>query len=118
MIDYREPCEDESKESTDSKNQEEGKSQAGHKDKDPIRIYLKEMGMVSLLDREGEVKVAQRIEKGQKSVIKALSRSPVVVSEISKYGAKLRENGLNIKHLVQLKTFNYCFDRLPQFKTS
>jgi RNA polymerase primary sigma factor len=39
---------------------------------------------------------------GQKSVIKALSRSPMVVSEISKYGAKLRESGLNIKHLVQL----------------
>ncbi len=69
---------------------------------DPVRMYLREMGTVPLLTRQGEVEIAKRIEKGQKSVIKALSRSPVVVSEISKYGAKLRENGLNIKHLVQL----------------
>ena len=53
MIDYREPGEDESKESTDSKNQEEGKSQAGHKDKDPIRISLREMGMVSPFGSRG-----------------------------------------------------------------
>ena len=72
------------------------------KTNDPVRIYLREMGTVPLLTRQGEVEIAKRIEKGQKSVIKALSRSPVVVSEISKYGAKLRENGLNIKHLVQL----------------
>jgi len=69
---------------------------------DPVRMYLREMGTVPLLTRQGEVEIAKRIEKGQKSVIKALSRSPVVVSEISKYGAKLRESGLNIKHLVQL----------------
>ena len=59
MIEYREPLEGDSRESTGSKNREAGKSQVAHKDKDPIRIYLKEMGMVSLLDREGEVKVAQ-----------------------------------------------------------
>jgi len=69
---------------------------------DPVRMYLREMGTVPLLTRQGEVEIAKRIEKGQKSVIKALSRSPVVVSEISKYGGQLRESGLNIKHLVQL----------------
>ncbi len=69
---------------------------------DPVRIYLREMGTVPLLTRQGEVEIAKRIEKGQKSVIKALSRSPVVGSEISQYGAKLRESGLNITHLVQL----------------
>jgi RNA polymerase primary sigma factor len=72
------------------------------KTNDPVRMYLREMGTVPLLTRQGEVEIAKRIEKGQKSVIKALSRSPMVVSEISKYGAKLRESGLNIKHLVQL----------------
>ncbi len=69
---------------------------------DPVRMYLREMGTVPLLTRQDEVKLAKRIEKGQKSVIKALSRSPVVVAEISKYGEKLRKNGLSIKHLVQV----------------
>ena len=72
------------------------------KTNDPVRMYLREMGTVPLLTRQGEVEIAKRIEKGQKSVIKALSRSPVVVGEISKYGEKLRKNGLSIKHLVQL----------------
>ena len=72
------------------------------KTNDPVRMYLREMGTVSLLTRQGEVEIAKRIEKGQKGVIKALSRSPVVVGEISKYGEKLGENGLSIKHLVQV----------------
>jgi len=72
------------------------------KTNDPVRMYLREMGTVPLLTRQGEVEIAKRIEKGQKVVIKALSRSPVVVGEISKYGEKLRENGLSIKHLVQM----------------
>ena len=72
------------------------------KTNDPVRMYLREMGTVPLLTRQGEVEIAKRIEKGQKGVIKALSRSPVVVGEISKYGEKLKENGLSIKHLVQV----------------
>jgi RNA polymerase primary sigma factor len=72
------------------------------KTNDPVRMYLREMGTVPLLTRQGEVEIAKRIEKGQKGVIKALSRSPVVVGEISKYGEKLKKNGLSIKHLVQL----------------
>ncbi len=72
------------------------------KTNDPARMYLREMGTVSLLTYEEEVEIAKRIERGQKSVIKALSRSPVVVGEISKYGDKLRKNGLNVKNLVRL----------------
>jgi len=72
------------------------------KTNDPVRMYLREMATVPLLTRQGEVEIAKRIEKGQKGVIKALSRSPVVVGEISKYGEKLRENGLSLKHLVQM----------------
>ncbi|MDA2934750.1 RNA polymerase sigma factor RpoD [Acidobacteria bacterium AH-259-D05] len=71
------------------------------KTNDPVRMYLREMGTVPLLTRQGEVEIAKRIEKGQKSVIKALSRSPVVVGEISKYGDKLRKNGLSVKSLVK-----------------
>jgi RNA polymerase primary sigma factor len=70
------------------------------KTNDPVRMYLREMGTVPLLTREGEVAIAKRIEKGKKTVLKALSRSPVVVAEILRYGQNLREGGLNVKTLV------------------
>ena len=71
------------------------------KTNDPVRMYLREMGTVPLLTRQGEVEIAKRIEKGQKSVVKALSRSPVVIGEIAKYGDKLRKNTITAKHLVK-----------------
>ena len=70
------------------------------KTNDPVRMYLREMGTVPLLTREGEVEIAKRIEKGQKTVEKALSRSPVVVAEIQKYAQVLQEGELNIKNFV------------------
>ncbi len=70
------------------------------KTNDPVRMYLREMGTVPLLTREGEVEIAKRIEKGQKTVLKALSRSPVVVQEILQYGEQLRECELAIKSFV------------------
>ena len=88
--------------STDEDDHPDPVTETLEKTNDPVRMYLREMGTVPLLTRQGEVEIAKRIEKGQKVVIKALSRSPVVVGEISKYGEKLRENGLSIKHLVQM----------------
>ncbi len=88
--------------STGEDGQPDPAAETLEKTNDPVRMYLREMGTVPLLTRQGEVEIAKRIEKGQKSVIKALSRSPVVVGEISKYGEKLRENGLSLKHLVQV----------------
>ena len=88
--------------STDEDDQPDPAAESLEKTNDPVRMYLREMGTVPLLTRQGEVEIAKRIEKGQKSVIKALSRSPVVVGEISRYGEELRENGLSIKHLVQV----------------
>ena len=52
------------------------------KTNDPVRMYLREMGTVPLLTREGEVEIAKRIERGQLRVLKALSRSPIVIREI------------------------------------
>src|ERR1039458_7218330 len=49
---------------------------------DPIRIYLRERGVVPLLTREGELDIAKRIERGQRRVLKALSRSPIVIRQI------------------------------------
>ena len=102
MIDYREPFEANSRGASTSEHRENGKSPAVHKDKDPIRIYLKEMGMVSLLDREGEVKVAQRIEKGQKKVMEALSRSPAGMAELLGLGRQLKQGELEITKLVSI----------------
>ena len=75
--------------------------EALEKTDDPIRMYLREMGTVPLLTRPGEVEIAKRIEKGWDSVLKALSRSPVVVTGISNYGDRLRKNDLHIKNLVK-----------------
>ena len=72
------------------------------KTNDPVRMYLREMGTVPLLTREGEVEIAKRIEKGQGSVIKAHSRSPVVAAEVLKRGDLLRKNELHIKNLVKI----------------
>jgi RNA polymerase primary sigma factor len=55
---------------------------AGEKINDPVRTYLREMGTVPLLSREGETEIARRIERGQHTVMKALSRSPLVIQEI------------------------------------
>ena len=50
------------------------------KTNDPVRMYLREMGTVPLLTREGEVEIAKRIERGQVRVLKAIARSPIVVT--------------------------------------
>jgi len=70
------------------------------KTNDPVRMYLREMGTVPLLTREGEVEIAKRIERGKKTVLKAISRSPLVVQEIRKYGELLKNENFNLKNLV------------------
>ncbi len=75
-------------------------SESLEKTNDPVRMYLREMGTVPLLTREGEVEIAKRIEKGQKTVLKALSRSPVVVAKILDSAEELRKSTLNIKSFV------------------
>jgi len=90
-----------SKSSGGEERESDSPTESLEKTNDPVRMYLREMGTVPLLTRQGEVEIAKRIEKGQKSVIKALSRSPVVIAEILKYGDKLRKNEINIKHLVK-----------------
>ena len=51
----------------------------GDKVNDPVRMYLREMGTVPLLTREGEVEIARRIERGQATVLKSLSRAPLAI---------------------------------------
>jgi RNA polymerase primary sigma factor len=70
------------------------------KTNDPVRMYLREMGTVPLLTREGEVEIAKRIERGQLRVMKAVSRSPIVIREIIALGEDLRRGVRNIKEVV------------------
>ncbi len=70
------------------------------KTNDPVRMYLREMGTVPLLTREGEVEIAKRIERGQLRVMKAISRSPIVIREIVALGEDLKRGVRNIKEVV------------------
>src|SRR5437764_6013132 len=70
------------------------------KTNDPVRMYLREMGTVPLLTREGEVEIAKRIERGQNRVLKAISRSPIVIREIVALGEDLKRGVRNIKEVV------------------
>src|SRR5208283_423352 len=70
------------------------------KTNDPVRMYLRGMGTVPLLTREGEVEIAKRIERGQLRVLKALSRSPIVIREIVAMGEDLKRGVRSIKEVV------------------
>ena len=70
------------------------------KTNDPVRMYLREMGTVPLLTREGEVEIAKRIERGQLRVLKALSRSPLIVQEMLQVRQDLEDGERSIKEIV------------------
>jgi RNA polymerase primary sigma factor len=71
------------------------------KREDPVRLYLREMGSVPLLTREGEVAIAKRIERGQNLVLKTLSRSPLVFKDLLSAAEELRDGRRTIKDIVQ-----------------
>jgi RNA polymerase primary sigma factor len=70
------------------------------KTNDPVRLYLREMGVVPLLTREGEVAIAKRIERGQIKTQKTIARSPIAVSELLKVGEELAAGIINIREVV------------------
>ena len=74
----------------------------GEKINDPVRLYLREMGTVPLLTREGEVEIARRIERGQNTVLKSLSRAPLVVQEIIALGEEVIQDIVNARDIVQI----------------
>jgi RNA polymerase primary sigma factor len=75
---------------------------AGELDKssDPVRVYMREMAVASLLKREQEVAIAKRIEWGHKRTQKAITRSPIAVAEILKIGSELESQTLAIRDVV------------------
>jgi RNA polymerase primary sigma factor len=73
----------------------------GERTNDPVRTYLREMGAVPLLNRQGEVTIAKRIERGQNLVLKTITRSPIVLKELLSIGEDLRKGTRSIKEIVQ-----------------
>ena len=71
------------------------------KSNDPVRMYLRKMGSVSLLTREGEVEIAKRIEVGEQRVNAAILDSPIAVREIIDLGEKLRKHKIRVKELIK-----------------
>jgi RNA polymerase primary sigma factor len=70
------------------------------KTNDPVRMYLREMGTVPLLTREGEVEIAKRIERGKLAVIKSISRTPTIARAIMTMGEELRTDERGVRELV------------------
>jgi RNA polymerase primary sigma factor len=84
------------------------------KTNDPVRLYLREMGTVPLLSREGEVEIAKRVEHGQRIVLKALSRSPLVVQEILNIGDQLKKKQISIRDVVSVSEDEITDERLEE----
>ena len=72
------------------------------KTNDPVRLYLREMGTVPLLTREGEVEIAKKIERGQLNVLKAVSRSPIAIKEVIDLGLQLQRRERSINDTIVL----------------
>src|SRR5262249_53500238 len=71
------------------------------KTNDPVRMYLRKMGSVSLLTREGEVEIAKRIEEGEKKLLEVVLNSPIAVREILSLGERLKKSKMRVKEVVK-----------------
>ena len=74
----------------------------GEKINDPVRMYLREMGTVPLLTREGEVEIARRIERGQNTVLKSLARAPMVIQEILAIAEETSRDAISARDIIQI----------------
>src|SRR3954469_4451330 len=83
----------------EKKEQEEEDAYA--KSNDPVRMYLRKMGSVSLLTREGEVEIAKRIEEGEKEVLDAVLHSSIAIKEIIQIGERLRKGKMRVREVIR-----------------
>jgi RNA polymerase primary sigma factor len=82
--------------------EEEKEDDAGYgKSNDPVRMYLRKMGSVSLLTREGEVEIAKRIEEGEKEVLAAVLSSSIAIKEILDLGERLRKGKIRVREIIK-----------------
>jgi RNA polymerase primary sigma factor len=91
----------------ESSLKEEGKT--AEKSDDPIRMYLREMGGVELLSREGEIAIAKRIEAGKDVMLNALSQSPITALQFFEWNVKLQNSEILVREIIDIDT-NYMED--------
>ena len=91
----------------DASSKEEGKTL--EKSDDPIRMYLREMGGVELLSREGEIAIAKRIEAGKDVMLNALSQSPITAQQFFEWDSKLQSDEILVREIIDIDT-NYMDD--------
>ncbi len=91
----------------DSSSKEDGKTV--EKSDDPIRMYLREMGGVELLSREGEIAIAKRIEAGKDVMLNALSQSPITAQQFFEWNDKLQKDEILVREIIDIDT-NYMED--------
>ena len=91
----------------DNGSKDEGKSI--EKSDDPIRMYLREMGGVELLSREGEIAIAKRIEAGKDVMLNALSQSPITAQQFFEWNSKLQNDEILVREIIDIDT-NYMED--------
>ncbi|MCJ7486361.1 MAG: RNA polymerase sigma factor RpoD [Candidatus Aminicenantes bacterium] len=83
---------------------------------DPVKLYLREMGNISLLTREREIAIAREIERGEKSIIKALSKTRLVLNEVLALEERIKENPLTIQEMFDLSNDDIAEGRLEEKK--
>jgi RNA polymerase primary sigma factor len=81
--------------------EEEEEEATDTRSNDPVRLYLRKMGSVSLLTREGEVEIARRIEDGEREIVRAILMSPIGISEIVQLGERLDQGRIKIKAIFR-----------------
>ena len=91
----------------ENSNKEEGKTI--EKSDDPIRMYLREMGGVELLSREGEIAIAKRIEAGKDVMLIALSQSPITAQQFFEWNTQLQNDEILVREIIDIDT-NYMDD--------
>lgn len=91
----------EQEEQVDQEQEPEGENYA--KTYDPVRMYLREMGIVPLLTREGEIEIAKRIETHKENLIRAISMAPIAIKEVLALGQRIRKNKNLIPNLFHLQ---------------
>ena len=88
-------------ENQEGDDKDEEASEADVKSNDPVRLYLRKMGSVSLLTREGEVQIAQRIETGERQIVRAILTSPIGTREIIQLGDRVDAGKLKVKAIFR-----------------
>ena len=96
-----------------SEASEEEKKQTGKTD-DPVRLYLRDMGAVELLSREGEIAIAKRIEAGKDVMLNALSQSPLTAHQIFEWDNKLQKDEILVREIIDIDTNYMEYENIDQ----